>query len=164
MNLSDINTSKTAMKGFYDCVRLQLGNPDQLSERIKEAKEDKVLCEMIEPKNQAVQHEKPKAEPDQTPQPPKSEPPQPQPPKKSPPPKSVTFADEATKAKPTPGKMIQVRMSPEQHIQFTHELEVQKNWLVYNEKKRDAKLARKIWQKSAGLNKAYAEPESDTSD
>jgi len=57
--------------------------------------------------------------------------------------------------------MLQVRMSPEQHTLFQHELEVQKLWLEYTVKKREAKVARKAWQKHAGLNKAYAEPETD---
>ena len=45
---------------------------------------------------------------------------------------------------------------------FQHELETQRLWLEYTLKKREAKLARKKWQKVAGLNKAYAEPESET--
>jgi len=57
--------------------------------------------------------------------------------------------------------MINVRMSPEQHTLFQTQLEVQKSWLIYREKKREMKLARKNWEKWSGLDKAYSSPPTD---
>jgi len=158
---SDLNTKSVALKGFYDCIRNQLGNSDSLREKIQESKEDRELCLVIDQKNDSepITH----SAKDNTPTAPshKSEAPTPAPPKKSPPQKNVTFADEVTKAKPPPGKFITVRMTPEQHGHYQHELQVQHSWCVYREKKREMKIARKNWEKLSGINKAYLSPESE---
>ena len=44
MSKCDLNTSKVAIKGFYDCVRHQLNDLEKLKEKIQEAKEDQDLC------------------------------------------------------------------------------------------------------------------------
>ena len=82
MNLSDINVAKPAMKAFADCVRIQIQDPERLKERIKDVRDDKALCEMIEPKNQAIQHETPKSDISQSPAPPVPPPQPPAAPKK----------------------------------------------------------------------------------
>ena len=85
MTLSEMNLNRTAIKGFYDCIRNQLADIDSLKEKIKETKEDQALCQAMEQKQEPAQSPPPKKEPPPPAPTPKNDDASPAPPKKSPP-------------------------------------------------------------------------------